>query len=98
MQRITYGSVQTRRWLGFEAWQCAHSAVSRAGHFRVTRDGRVYAAFRALVMPTSGHNSLAWLSADPYIPVARVDRDDTVHNDEWAEHGSRCALRSERLR
>ena len=53
MLRITYGSVQTRRWLGFEAWQCAHSAVTRAGHCRVTRDGRVH-------MPRC---SLAWLSA-----------------------------------
>jgi hypothetical protein len=28
--RFTCGSVQTRRWLGFEAWQCAHIAATRA--------------------------------------------------------------------
>ena len=32
---------------------------------------------RSLVMPTSGRCSLAWLSADPYIPVARDDCDGT---------------------
>jgi hypothetical protein len=37
-----------------------------------------HAAFRALVMPNGGSSSLAWLSADPYIPVARDDRDGTV--------------------
>ncbi len=39
---ITHSSVQTRRWLGFEAWQCAHSAVTRTGLCRLTRDRRVH--------------------------------------------------------
>jgi hypothetical protein len=68
--RITYGSVQTRRWLGFEAWQCAHSAVPAPVTVRHPRWTCTHAAFRALVMPNSGRCSLAWLSADPYIPVA----------------------------
>jgi hypothetical protein len=70
MPRITYGSVQTRRWLGFEAWQCAHSAVPAPVTVRHPRWTCTHAAFRALVMPNSGRCSLAWLSADPYIPVA----------------------------
>jgi len=39
----------------------------RSRHPRLTC---THAAFRALVMPNGGRCSLAWLSADPYIPVA----------------------------
>jgi hypothetical protein len=47
-------------------------------------------------VPRAGHAGqralcLAWLSADPYIPVARDDRDGTVHN-VWAGAGKRCEL------
>jgi hypothetical protein len=76
--RITHGSVQTRRY----------PRRSLSPHPRRTW---THAAFRALVMPDSGRCSLAWLSADPYIPVARDDRDGTVHN-VWADAGKRREL------
>jgi hypothetical protein len=63
---------------GFRGWQCAHIAVARAGHCRVTRDGRVHiAAFRPLVMPTSGPCSLAWLSASVRL-VTQTLRDQVL--------------------
>jgi hypothetical protein len=44
-----------------------------------------HTAFHPLVMTNSGRWSLAWLSADPYIPMARDDRDGTVRlNSAWA--------------
>ena len=98
MPRFTCGSVQTRRWLGFEDGSALTSQLtapvtvaSPAMDVYTCRSAR-WSCRPAGVVASHGYPLIR------YIPVARVDRDDTVHNDEWAEHGTRCALRSERLR